>query len=94
MPERRIQFSDRGIEQKQYEDPDLYGRKAVPGEVSRHVFRNSTEGSAAENVFDELFQEPHQEDNRPIDKGLEDDSLNSGSRTETAEKWNRIRYQH
>src|SRR5215469_2752720 len=34
VPERRIQFDDRGVNQKQNEDPDLYHRKAVPGEVS------------------------------------------------------------
>jgi hypothetical protein len=66
IAEQCIQLGDRGVNQKQNEDPNLYGRKAVPSEVSRHVLRDPTEGSSGEKVFDELFQEPHQENDRPI----------------------------
>jgi len=41
IAEARIQFDDRGVNQKQNEDPDLYGCEAVPGEVSHHIFGNS-----------------------------------------------------
>ena len=57
ITESRIQFFDRGVDQKQNENPNLDSSKAVPGEVSRYVLRNRAEGSSGEKVFDELFQE-------------------------------------
>jgi len=40
--ERRIQFDDRSVNQKQNKDPNLNSGKAVPGEVCRHILGNST----------------------------------------------------
>src|SRR5580704_18559031 len=52
IAEPRIQFFDRGVDQKQNEDPNLDSGKAVPGEVSRHVLRNLAEFSSGKKVFD------------------------------------------
>jgi len=66
----------------------------VPGEVSHHVLGNPAEGPPAEPVFDKLFQEPHQEDDRPVDDGLEQDRFDHGGRVEPAEEGQCIRQQH
>jgi hypothetical protein len=52
MTKPRTQFFDRGVDQKQNEDPNLDSGKAVPGEVRRHVTWNRVEGSSREKVFD------------------------------------------
>ncbi len=57
LAEHRIQFDERAANQKQNEDPDLYGGKAMPGEVCRKVRRNPAMGSAGKKIFDELFLE-------------------------------------
>jgi hypothetical protein len=52
ITEARIEFFDRGVDQKQNEDPNLDSGKAVPGEVNRHVLWNLADGSSGEKVFD------------------------------------------
>ena len=32
-----------------------------------------------DQVFDELFEEPHHKDDRPVDEGLEKDGLDQGA---------------
>src|SRR5271165_1213506 len=51
ITESRIQFLDRGVDQKENEDPNLDSGEAVPSEVSRHILRNRSEGSSGEKVF-------------------------------------------
>jgi hypothetical protein len=94
IAESRIEFLDRGVDQKENEDPNLDSGETVPSEVSCHVIRNRSDGSSCENVFDELFQEPHHENDCPIDESLEQDRLDYWSRVKTAQVWNCIRDQH
>ena len=46
-----IQFGHRGVNEKQNEDPDLYGCESMPGEVHHDVFSHATEGSPGGQVF-------------------------------------------
>jgi hypothetical protein len=85
IAESRIEFLDRGVDQKENEDPNLDSGETVPSEVSCHVIRNRSDGSSCENVFDELFQEPHHENDCPIDESLEQDRLDYWSRVKTAQ---------
>ena len=66
----------------------------MPSEVSRHVLRNRSEGSSGEKVFDQLFEEPYQENDRPIDDSLKQNRSNHGSRVKTAQEWHCICDQH
>src|ERR1700758_3656894 len=86
LTQTRIQLGDRGVDQEQNEDPDLDSGKPVPGEVSHHVLGDAAGGPSAEPVFDKLFQEAHQENDRPVDNGLEQDRFDHGGGVETAEE--------
>src|SRR5271166_5341804 len=94
ITESRIEFLDRGVDQKENEDPNLNSEEAVPSEVSCHVLRNRSEGSSGEKVFAQLFQESYQENDRPIDDSLKQDRSDHWSRVKTAQEWHCIRDQH
>src|ERR1700733_13265564 len=52
IAESRMEFFDRGVDQKENENPNLDSGEAVPSEVPRHVLRNCSKGSSGEKVFD------------------------------------------
>jgi hypothetical protein len=47
-----------------------------------------------DQVFDELFQESHDKNDRPVDGGLEKDGLDRGSHVKTTQKWYCMCHQH